>query len=62
MSIHFRDNALIPIWKKIERGQRLTPEDGLALYRTRDLLSLGKMAHAVQQRKSGDAVYFVLNR
>ncbi len=62
MSIHFRDNTLIPIWKKVERGQRLTLKDGLALYRTHDLLSLGKMAHAVQQRKSGDAVYFVLNQ
>jgi aminodeoxyfutalosine synthase len=62
MSIHFRDNALVPVWKKVERGQRLTLEDGLTMYRTHDLLSLGKMAHAVQQRKSGDAVYFVVNQ
>ena len=62
MTIHFRDNALIPIWRKIERGQRLTLDDGLVMYKTRDLISLGKMAHAVQQRKSGDAVYFVLNQ
>jgi len=34
----------------------------MALYATRDLISLGQMAHAVQQTKSGDAVYFVLNQ
>lgn len=60
--IHFRDKSLIPIWRKVLRGQRLTLEDGMSLYKTRDLLALGKMAHHVQQQKSGDAVYFVLNQ
>lgn len=60
--IHFRDNQLIPIWQKVQRGERLTLEDGLTMYRTPDLLPLGKMAHFVQQQKSGDAVYFVLNQ
>lgn len=60
--IHFRDDQLIRIWQKVQRGERLTLEDGLTMYRTPDLLSLGKMAHFVQQQKSGDAVYFVLNQ
>jgi aminodeoxyfutalosine synthase len=60
MTIH--DNNLLPIWEKVQRGVRLSVEDGLALYRTDDLVGLGKMAHAVQQEKSGDAVYFVLNQ
>jgi aminodeoxyfutalosine synthase len=60
--MHFKDSSLAPVWGKIERGERLTLEDGLALYRTPDLLSLGKMAHHVQRQKSGDAVYFVLNQ
>ena len=62
IAIHFRDRSLIPIWGKVQRGERLTLEDGLALYKTHDLLSLGKMANAVQQQKSGDAVYFVINQ
>ena len=62
ISIEFRDSALIPIWEKVQRAERLTLEDGLTMYRTRDLISLGKMAHAVQQSRSGDAVYFVLNQ
>jgi aminodeoxyfutalosine synthase len=60
--IHFRDSCLVPVWEKIQRGERLTLEDGLVMYKTPDLLSLGKMAHHVQQQKSGDAVYFVLNQ
>ncbi len=62
MTIHFRDTSLVPIWSKVQHGDRLTLEDGLTMYRTPDLLSLGKMAHFVQQQKSGDAVYFVLNQ
>ncbi|MBI1803383.1 MAG: aminofutalosine synthase MqnE [Ignavibacteriae bacterium] len=62
MSINFRDQNLIPIWSKVQRGKRLSLEDGLALYNTNDVIALGKMAHFVQQQKSGDAVYFVLNQ
>jgi aminodeoxyfutalosine synthase len=62
MQINFRDKHLIPIWEKIQHGERLSLEDGVALYNTNDLISLGKMAHFVQQQKSGDAVYFVLNQ
>ena len=62
MAINFRDQRLIPIWEKIQQGKRLSLEDGLILYKTPDFISLGKMAHFVQQQKSGDAVYFVLNQ
>jgi len=61
-NLNFRDRALIPVWAKVERGERLTLEDGLALYRTRDIPTLGKMAHHVQRRRSGDAVYYVVNQ
>ncbi len=60
--ISFRDTSLISLWQKVQRGERLTLEDGLTMYKTPDILSLGKMAHFVQQQKSGDAVYFVLNQ
>lgn len=60
--MNIRDKLLIPIWDKVQRGERLSLEEGLTLYRTNDVISLGKMAHAVQQARSGDAVYFVLNQ
>jgi aminodeoxyfutalosine synthase len=62
MKISFRDNRLSSLWDKIFRGERLSLEDGLILFNTNDIISLGKMAHSVQQQKSGDAVYFVLNQ
>ncbi len=62
IDIHFRDTSLIPIWSKVQRGDRLTFDDGLTMYKTPDLISLGKMAHYAPQLKSGDAVYFVLNQ
>ncbi|MBU2635986.1 MAG: aminofutalosine synthase MqnE, partial [Bacteroidetes bacterium] len=62
MDINFTGKTLIPIWQKIQNGERLTLEDGLVLYKSNDLISLGKMANYVAYQKSGDAVYFVLNR
>lgn len=60
--INFKDKSLIPIWEKVQSGQELTFEDGIALYNSQDLISIGKMAHWLQREKSGDAVYFVVNQ
>jgi aminodeoxyfutalosine synthase len=60
--MNFRDKALEPIWQKVQAGERLSLDDGRALYATHDLISLGQMAHAMQRARSGDAVYFVLNQ
>ena len=60
--MHIRDRNLIPVWEKVQRGERLALEDGLTLFRSGDLIALGAMAGAVQKERSGDAVYFVLNQ
>ncbi|MBI3003922.1 MAG: aminofutalosine synthase MqnE [Ignavibacteriales bacterium] len=62
IEINFRDKNLIPIWEKIQNCRRLSMADGVQLFRTPDIISLGKIAHFVQKQKSGDAVYFVLNQ
>lgn len=61
-SIHFRDKQLLPIWEKVQSGERLELRDGVTLFQSQDIISLGKMAHFVQQNRSGDAVYYVLNQ
>lgn len=61
-SIHFRDKNLSPIWDKVQNGQRLSLKDGLTMFSSQDIISIGKMANAVQQMKSGDAVYYVVNQ
>ena len=47
---------------KVEAGRRLTEEDALALFRTRDILSVGEMADIANRRRNGDRVYFNVNR
>ena len=61
-NIRFLDPTLVPVWEKVQRGERLNLEDGLTLFRTTDVISLGMMARTVQNERSGDAVYFVLNQ
>ncbi len=47
---------------KVHAGERLTREDGLALYGCDDLAWLGGLAHEVRTRKNGDVVHFNVNR
>jgi aminodeoxyfutalosine synthase len=54
--------TLRPIAEKIERDARITEEDALALYRSKDLNALGIMASAVRERKNGDVATYILNR
>ncbi len=60
--IPVQDPQLIPIWEKVHNGERLTFEDGVRLFTTDDILTLGRMADWVKRQKSGDRVYFVINR
>ena len=53
---------LRPIAGKIHDGARLDFEDGVALYRTSDLLGLGCLANAVRERHNGNYAYFIVNR
>jgi aminodeoxyfutalosine synthase len=57
----FHDTALEPIREKVLAGTRLSAEDGLALYRSHDLLGLGWLANHVREKRHGDAGYFVRN-
>ncbi|HWR73363.1 MAG TPA: aminofutalosine synthase MqnE [Nitrospirota bacterium] len=52
---------LAKIQKKVLSGRRLTREDSLALFRSRDLLALGRMAAQVAERKNGKNAYFIQN-
>jgi aminodeoxyfutalosine synthase len=55
------DTALEAIRDKVLKGRRLSFEDGVALYRTHDLLGLGFLANHVREQRHGDAAYFVWN-
>jgi aminodeoxyfutalosine synthase len=50
------------IVRKVEGGDRLDPEEGIALYQTDDLFGLGRLAHRVRTRLNGQAGYYNVNR
>jgi aminodeoxyfutalosine synthase len=56
------DPILNTIAEKVIAGERLTFNEGLALYRTDDLNALGKLADTVRRRKHGRTTYFNVNR
>ncbi len=56
------DAALLPIAEKVFQGERLSFDDGVALYLTQDLLALGCLAHHVRERMHGTRTYFNVNR
>ncbi len=57
-----RDPALHGVADRLAAGERLTPDDALALFRTRDVTALGHLADAVNRAKNGDVVTFAANQ
>jgi aminodeoxyfutalosine synthase len=62
MQVIIDDPCLRPILEKVQAGERLSAEDGLALYNTSDILGLGYMANVVRERLNGNITYFNVNR
>ena len=57
-----QDSALRPIAEKVLETRRLDRADGLALYASHDLLSIGAIADVANQRANGDRVFFSANQ
>lgn len=49
------------IQDKVANNIRLTREDGIALFRSNDLITLGRMASDITQKKNGNNVFFIHN-
>ena len=62
MEVHFDDPRLPAIFEKVRAGERLDANDGLALYRTPDLLGVGYLANLLRERLHGNVAYFNVNR
>ncbi|MBX3317642.1 MAG: radical SAM protein [Phycisphaeraceae bacterium] len=57
-----RDPRLDAIRAKIERGERLTLDDGDLLFTTRDIWSVCELADLVRRRLHGDVAFYNINR
>lgn len=56
------DPKLVPIAEKVRAQERLRFDDGVALYRSPDILAVGWLANSVRERMHGDVAYFNVNR
>jgi len=56
------DKRLEPIAARVMAGERLSYDDGIALYRSNDLLALGWLANHAREKKNGNVCYFNINR
>jgi aminodeoxyfutalosine synthase len=56
------DQRLKPIAGKVLAGTRLSLDDGIALYRSPDLLAVGWLANHVRERHHGNITYYNVNR
>jgi aminodeoxyfutalosine synthase len=56
------DQRLKPIADKVLAGQRLSMDDGIALYRSPDLLAVGWLANHVREKRHGNITYYNVNR
>ncbi len=56
------DKKIFPIIDKVLENKRLSFEDGVKLFETDDLLTLGVLANYQTEKKNGKYAYFVINR
>jgi aminodeoxyfutalosine synthase len=55
------DTTIREIAQKVMRRERISPEDGLALFEKGDLALLGALANHIREEKHGDRTYFNRN-
>ena len=56
------DQRLKPIADKVLASERLSMDDGMALYRSPDLLAVGWLANHVREKRHGNVTYYNVNR
>ncbi len=55
-------HGLRDIAEKVDAGERLSFEDGVRLYETTDIHTLGELANRVRERRHGRMAYYNVNR
>jgi aminodeoxyfutalosine synthase len=55
-------SGLADIYKKVKNSERLGYEEGIRLFGSPDLTSVGFIANIVRERKNGDTAYFIRNQ
>jgi len=58
----FRGSDLAAIAEKVVAGERLSFDEGVRLFTTRDFLGLGRLANHVREARHGNVAYYNVNR
>jgi aminodeoxyfutalosine synthase len=58
----FAGSDLAALAEKVVHGERLSFEDGVRLFQTRDFLGLGRLANAVREKRHGNLAFYNVNR
>jgi len=58
----FRGSELSELAEKVFAGERLTFDDGVRLFRTKDFLGLGRLANRVREERHGNLAFYNVNR
>jgi aminodeoxyfutalosine synthase len=58
----FRGSDLAAIAEKIFAGERLSFQEGVRLFETRDFLGLGRLANHVREKRHGNLAFYNVNR
>ena len=56
------DPTLAPLADKVEAGERLSFDDGVALFKSNDITGIGHLADSVNRARHGDRVMFAANQ
>src|SRR3954463_10967019 len=62
MTFSLKHSELRDIYEKVAAGTRISDEDALRLFETKDLNALGAIADLVRQRKVGNRASYIVNR
>jgi aminodeoxyfutalosine synthase len=60
--LQISDVRLKPVAARVLAGQRLSFDDGVALFRSHDLLAIGWLANHVREQRHGNICYYNINR
>jgi len=62
MSFHLQRSGLRDIYEKVVAGERVSEDDALRLFESKDLNAVGAIADFVRQRKVGERASYIVNR
>src|SRR5436190_17112479 len=62
MSLHLQRSELRDIYDKVVASQRISDEDALRLFASKDINAVGAIADFARQRKVGERAGYIINR